>query len=146
MGGKIGLLFKQLEVWLHNGRMDRTLLPALAAFAEVAREGGFTAAARRLNVSPSALSQTLRALEERLAVRLLNRSTRSVSVTEEGRGKSASPPRGWRRISSSSRIWASSIGATLRSGWNWSSTTAWATSFAKAATPASACARRWPTA
>lgn len=65
--------------------MDRTLLPALAAFAEVAREGGFTAAARRLNVSPSALSQTLRALEERLAVRLLNRSTRSVSVTEEGR-------------------------------------------------------------
>lgn len=65
--------------------MDRTLLPALAAFAEVAREGGFTAAARRLNVSPSALSQTLRALEERLEVRLLNRSTRSVSVTEEGR-------------------------------------------------------------
>nr|WP_314431541.1 LysR family transcriptional regulator [uncultured Brevundimonas sp.] len=65
--------------------MDRTLLPALAAFAEVAREGGFTAAARRLNVSPSALSQTLRVLEERLQVRLLNRSTRSVSVTEEGR-------------------------------------------------------------
>ncbi|WP_427788403.1 LysR family transcriptional regulator [Brevundimonas diminuta] len=65
--------------------MDRTLLPALAAFAEVAREGGFTAAARRLNVSPSALSQTLRTLEERLEVRLLNRSTRSVSVTEEGR-------------------------------------------------------------
>lgn len=65
--------------------MDRTLLPALAAFAEVAREGGFTAAARRLNVSPSALSQTLRGLEERLEVRLLNRSTRSVSVTEEGR-------------------------------------------------------------
>lgn len=65
--------------------MDRTLLPALAAFAEVAREGGFTAAARRLNVSPSALSQTIRLLEERLSVRLLNRSTRSVSVTEEGR-------------------------------------------------------------
>ncbi|MBP6876469.1 MAG: LysR family transcriptional regulator [Phenylobacterium sp.] len=65
--------------------MDRTLLPALAAFAEVAREGGFTAAARRLNVSPSALSQTVRILEERLQVRLLNRSTRSVSVTEEGR-------------------------------------------------------------
>ncbi len=65
--------------------MDRTLLPALAAFAEVAREGGFTPAARRLNVSPSALSQTLRLLEERLSVRLLNRSTRSVSVTEEGR-------------------------------------------------------------
>ncbi|WP_428156457.1 LysR family transcriptional regulator [Brevundimonas sp.] len=65
--------------------MDRTLLPALAAFAEVAREGSFTAAARRLNVSPSALSQNLRMLEERLAVRLLNRSTRSISVTEAGR-------------------------------------------------------------
>jgi DNA-binding transcriptional LysR family regulator len=65
--------------------MDRTLLPALAAFAEVAREGGFTAAARRLGVSPSALSQTLRMLEDRLEVRLLNRSTRSVSVTEDGR-------------------------------------------------------------
>ncbi len=65
--------------------MDRNLLPAIAAFAEVAREGSFTRAAARMSVSPSALSQTLRALEQRLAVRLLNRSTRSVSLTEEGR-------------------------------------------------------------
>ncbi|MBB3389722.1 DNA-binding transcriptional LysR family regulator [Rhizobium sp. BK275] len=65
--------------------MDRNLLPAIAAFAEVAREGSFTRAASKLAVSPSALSQTLRVLEERLSVRLLNRSTRSVSVTEEGR-------------------------------------------------------------
>ncbi len=65
--------------------MDRTLLPAIAAFAEVAREGSFTRAAARIGVSPSALSQTVRALEERLSSRLLNRSTRSVSLTEEGR-------------------------------------------------------------
>ena len=65
--------------------MDRNLLPALAAFAEVVREGSFTRAATRLGVSPSALSQMIRALESRLSTRLLNRSTRSVSVTEEGR-------------------------------------------------------------
>lgn len=65
--------------------MDRSLLPAIAAFVEVAREGGFTRAAARMGVSPSALSQSLRALEERLSVRLLNRSTRSVSLTEDGR-------------------------------------------------------------
>lgn len=65
--------------------MDRTLLPAIAAFAEVAREGSFTRAAARMGVSPSALSQTVRALEERLSSRLLNRSTRSVSLTDEGR-------------------------------------------------------------
>lgn len=65
--------------------MDRNLLPAIAAFAEVAREGSFTRAAARMGISPSALSQTVRALEERLTVRLLNRSTRSVSATEDGR-------------------------------------------------------------
>ena len=78
--------FNLSEVRLHNLElMDRNLLPAIAAFAEVAREGSFTRAAARMSVSPSALSQTVRALEERLAVRLLNRSTRSVSVTEDGR-------------------------------------------------------------
>ncbi|MFK0273502.1 LysR family transcriptional regulator [Ensifer sp. NPDC090286] len=65
--------------------MDRNLLPAIAAFAEVARAGSFTRAASKLNISPSALSQTIRVLEERLSARLLNRSTRSVSLTEEGR-------------------------------------------------------------
>ncbi|TWI33898.1 LysR family transcriptional regulator [Paracoccus sulfuroxidans] len=65
--------------------MDRLLLPAIAAFAEVAREGNFTRAAAKLSISPSALSQSIRALEEKLEVRLLNRSTRAVSMTEAGR-------------------------------------------------------------
>lgn len=65
--------------------MDRNLLPAIAAFAEVAREGNFTRAAAKLGITPSALSQTIRTLEEKLDIRLLNRSTRSVSATGEGR-------------------------------------------------------------
>lgn len=65
--------------------MDRTLLPAIAAFSQVAREGSFTRAAGVMGISPSALSQTIRVLEQRLNVRLLNRSTRSISLTEEGR-------------------------------------------------------------
>ncbi|WP_449415816.1 LysR family transcriptional regulator [Ochrobactrum teleogrylli] len=56
----------------------------LAAFAAVAREQSFTRAAAKLGVSPSALSQTIRNLEERLGVRLLTRTTRSVSSTEAG--------------------------------------------------------------
>ena len=65
--------------------MDTSLLPALAQFAEVARAGSFTRAAAALDVSPSALSQALRVLEQKLDTRLLNRTTRSVSLTEEGR-------------------------------------------------------------
>ena len=56
----------------------------LAAFAVVAREKSFTRAAAKLRVSPSALSQTVRKLEERLGLRLLTRTTRSVSSTEAG--------------------------------------------------------------
>lgn len=56
----------------------------LAAFAHVARERSFTRAAAKLSVSQSALSQTVRALEERLGLRLLTRTTRSVSPTEAG--------------------------------------------------------------
>ena len=53
--------------------MDRNLLPALAAFAEVAREGSYTRAAGRIGISPSGLSQAIRTLEQQLGVRLLNR-------------------------------------------------------------------------
>jgi DNA-binding transcriptional LysR family regulator len=56
----------------------------LAAFAVVAREQSFTRAAAKLGVSPSALSQTIRNLEERLGLRLLTRTTRSVASTEAG--------------------------------------------------------------
>jgi DNA-binding transcriptional LysR family regulator len=64
--------------------MDRENWGSLAAFAVVAEERSFTRAAARLGVSPSALSHTMRRLEERLRIRLLARSTRSVSTTEAG--------------------------------------------------------------
>lgn len=64
--------------------MARHPLDDLQAFLEVARERSFTRAAARLGVSPSALSHTIRALEERLRVRLLTRTTRSVSPTDAG--------------------------------------------------------------
>lgn len=56
----------------------------LAAFAAVVREGSFTRAAAQMGVSQSALSHTIRALEQRLELKLLNRTTRSVSPTEAG--------------------------------------------------------------
>ncbi len=64
--------------------MERENLHDLTAFVAVAQESSFTRAAARLGVSPSALSHTLRALEERLGLRLLNRTTRSVAPTEAG--------------------------------------------------------------
>jgi DNA-binding transcriptional LysR family regulator len=57
---------------------------ALAAFAVVARARSFTRAAAEIGVSPSALSQTMRQLEDRLGYALLTRTTRSVSTTEAG--------------------------------------------------------------
>jgi DNA-binding transcriptional LysR family regulator len=56
----------------------------LLGFVAVARERSFTKAAARLNVSQSALSHTIRQLEERLGVRLLTRTTRAVAPTEAG--------------------------------------------------------------
>jgi DNA-binding transcriptional LysR family regulator len=64
--------------------MKLNQLDGLMAFWKVAEHRGFTAAAAELEVSPSALSQAIRQLEARLGVRLLNRSTRSVSLTEAG--------------------------------------------------------------
>lgn len=57
----------------------------LAAFVTVAQELSFRRAAVRLGLSPSALSHTIRALEERIGARLLNRTTRSVAPTDAGR-------------------------------------------------------------
>src|SRR6187431_2030092 len=56
----------------------------LMAFLAVARERSFTRAAAQLGVSQSALSHTIRGLEERLGLRLLTRTTRSVAPTEAG--------------------------------------------------------------
>ena len=64
--------------------MQRGNLDDLLAFVAVARERSFTRAAARLGVSQSALSHTMRELEARLGVRLLTRTTRSVSPTEAG--------------------------------------------------------------
>ena len=64
--------------------MRRDDLNDLAAFAIVAEEGSFTRAAARLGMSQPALSHAMKGLEERLKIRLLSRTTRSVSTTEAG--------------------------------------------------------------
>jgi DNA-binding transcriptional LysR family regulator len=64
--------------------MTRAPLADLNAFVAVARERSFTRAAAHLGVSASALSQTIRGLEERLGMRLLTRTTRSVALTDVG--------------------------------------------------------------
>jgi DNA-binding transcriptional LysR family regulator len=63
--------------------MDR--LTSLTAFVRVADSGGFSAAGRRLNMSTTMVSNHVQALEDRLGARLLNRTTRKVSLTEVGR-------------------------------------------------------------
>src|SRR3984957_560256 len=64
--------------------MNRADLADLSAFVSVADHLSFRAAASQLGVTPSALSHSMRQLEDRLGVRLLNRTTRSVSVTDAG--------------------------------------------------------------
>jgi len=64
--------------------MLRETMTDLVAFLAVAREQSFTRAAAQLGVSPSALSHTIRGLEDRVGVRLLTRTTRSVAPTEAG--------------------------------------------------------------
>lgn len=63
--------------------MDR--LTGLTAFARVVETGGFSAAGRRLNMSTTMVSNHVQALEDRLGVRLFNRTTRKVSLTEVGK-------------------------------------------------------------
>ena len=64
--------------------MTRPSINDLLAFLAVAKERSFTRAAAQLGVSQSALSHTIRGLEERLGLRLLTRTTRSVATTEAG--------------------------------------------------------------
>ena len=65
-----------------TGTMDD--LVGLATFAAVVRHGSFTEAAAELGESKSVVSRRVAALEERLAVRLLHRTTRRIEVTEVG--------------------------------------------------------------
>lgn len=64
--------------------MARQMLEGVDAFVRVAERRSFTAAARDLGVSPSAVSQQVKALEERVGLPLLVRTTRSVGLTEAG--------------------------------------------------------------
>ena len=65
--------------------MLRDLLPHLPVVLAVARRGGFAAAGKELGMSPSAVSHSVRTVEERLGVPLFARTTRSVALTETGR-------------------------------------------------------------
>ena len=64
--------------------MKKARVDDLQAFVAVARDQSFTKAAAKLGVTPSALSHAMRALEARLGIRLLSRTTRNVSTTEAG--------------------------------------------------------------
>ena len=64
--------------------MKRASIAEMSAFVAIAERASFAKAATQLGVSRSSLSESLRALEERLGVRLLNRTTRSVALTEAG--------------------------------------------------------------
>jgi DNA-binding transcriptional LysR family regulator len=64
--------------------MDR--FASVAAFVQVIESGGFSAAGRHLNLSNARVGHQIQALENALGVRLLNRSTRRISLTEAGRG------------------------------------------------------------
>jgi DNA-binding transcriptional LysR family regulator len=63
---------------------DMDSLEGLPVFVRAAREGSFSAAARALGLTPSAVSKQIGRLEDQLAVRLFNRTTRRLSLTEEG--------------------------------------------------------------
>jgi len=64
--------------------MKKASIAEMNAFVAIAEHASFAQAAKQLGVSRSSLSESLRSLEERLGVRLINRTTRSVAVTEAG--------------------------------------------------------------
>ena len=65
--------------------MEVTNLNDIAAFASVVKCGSYTAAAKQLGLTRSAIGKSVVRLEQRLQVRLLNRTTRSLSLTDDGR-------------------------------------------------------------
>lgn len=115
-------------------------LTSIAAFVQVAELGAFNEAARALDLSPSATSKAVTRLEERLGVKLLNRTTRSVSLTPEGEryldgarkalqdlsvvgeevSDTNSVPKGRLKISAASpmaRLWLADVIAAFLSKW-----------------------------
>jgi DNA-binding transcriptional LysR family regulator len=64
--------------------MDSTEFAELNAFVEVAERNNFARSAAFLGIAPSTISQMIRSLEQRLGVRLFNRTTRSVALTDAG--------------------------------------------------------------
>jgi DNA-binding transcriptional LysR family regulator len=65
-------------------RQRSTYIPGLMAFVNVAGQHSFCAAASRLGVTPSAISHAMRQIEAQLGVRLVDRTTRRVSLTDAG--------------------------------------------------------------
>ena len=65
-------------------KLDPSLLSSLTWFAHIARHRSFTKAATEMEVTRGALSQQLKSLEQQLNVRLINRTTRTMSLTDEG--------------------------------------------------------------
>ncbi len=65
--------------------MEVTNLNDIAAFASVVKHGSYTMAAKQLGLTRSAIGKSVVRLEQRLQVRLLNRTTRSLSLTDDGR-------------------------------------------------------------
>src|SRR5438874_235434 len=76
--------YNQNRLFRNGGRMRGSDFAELKAFAAVVDRASFARAADHLGLSASALSQTIRQLENRLGVRLLNRTTRSVAPTAAG--------------------------------------------------------------
>ncbi len=74
--------WNKFRMHIAGSRMDR--FQELNAFIAVVEAGGFSAAARRLGESQSAISKAVNALEKRLGVALLHRSTRKVTLTDQG--------------------------------------------------------------
>jgi DNA-binding transcriptional LysR family regulator len=64
--------------------MKKASIAEMSAFVAIAEHASFAKAAKQLGVSRSSLSESLRSLEERLGVRLINRTTRSVAMTQAG--------------------------------------------------------------
>src|SRR4029077_18366916 len=64
--------------------MKKASIAEMSAFVAIAERASFARAAKQLGVSRSSLSESLRALEERLGLRLISRTTRSVAVSEAG--------------------------------------------------------------